>query len=302
SIKKKVVEKGFEDFNFFRFEGKKVGVEEIAEAIEQFPQMSEKKMIFVKNTGLFQNATTKDFKRIKEIVGNLPPYVCVIFEEDNFDKKKIKNLKFIEEVGGVINFEYLPINKLEVWLGQRFDKAEKYITAPDLSHMIRLCGQSLGKIDMEFEKLINYLGDRKKITREDIDAVVDLTVEYRVYDMLDNIVANKSKAAREQLQYLRNSKEKPNTILSIMMGKMSELLLCKLLKEDGMQAGDMTAYFDYFKPSFVVKKTIDESKYFGEKFLKRMIDKGLKYDIDIKTGKLEGWTAVEMYLAELTIK
>ncbi|MEG1441821.1 MAG: hypothetical protein RSC29_04095, partial [Oscillospiraceae bacterium] len=101
SIKKKVVEKGFEDFNFFRFEGKKVGVEEIAEAIEQFPQMSEKKMIFVKNTGLFQNATTKDFKRIKEIVGNLPPYVCVIFEEDNFDKKKIKNLKFIEEVGGV---------------------------------------------------------------------------------------------------------------------------------------------------------------------------------------------------------
>ena len=301
SMIKKTVAPGFESFNLFRFEGKKVSLDAVADAIDQFPQMSEKKLVLVKNTGLFQNAASKEFKRIKELVAGLPEYVCVIFEEDDFDKKKEKNLKFIEEAGGVVCFDYLPVNKVEVWLENRFEKDGKRISSADLTYMVRLCGQALGKLDSEYRKLVSYLGDREKITREDIDAVVDKTVEYRVYDMLDNIVENRGKKAREQLKFLQDSKEKPNTVLGIMISKLSELLLCKLLKEDGLRAHEIAGYFDFNRPLFVVKKTMQESTRFGEKYLKRMIDKGLRYDMDTKTGKLDGWTAVELYLAELTL-
>lgn len=49
-----------------------------------------------------------------------------------------------------------------------------------------------------------------------------------------------------------------------------------------------------------MNKTVEESKRYGEPYLKRMIKKGLAYDLDIKNGRLEGWTAAELYLAELT--
>ena len=302
SIRKRTVAPGFEDFNFFRFSGKKVSLEAVIEAVEQFPQMSDKKLVLVQDSGFLQNAAAKEYKRIKTLVGELPDYVCLVFTEEAFDKKKEKNLAFIEEAGGgVVAFDYLPAGKLELWIEERFEKAGIRVLTSDISYLVRICGQSMGKLDMEFQKLTSYLGSRTKLTRADIDAVVDRTVEYRVYDMLANMIDSRSEKAREQLKFLQDTKEKPHVVLGIMMGKLSELLLCKRLKEDGLSQQEIGQYFDFKRPAFAVKKTIEESKRFGEPYLMRMLDKGLKYDLDIKTGRMDGWTAVELYLAELTL-
>lgn len=302
AIRKKLISNGMEDFNYFRFEGKKTDIESVIEAVEQFPQMSEGKVVVVKNSGFFSNANSKEYKRIKEAAEDLPQYTCLIFIEENFDKKKEKNIKFIEEKGGTVVFDYLPINKVEIWLEDKFSKEEKMIAPKEVSYMVRLCGQSLGKINMEFQKLLNYLGERNKVTREDIDAVVDKTVEYRVYDMLDNIMSGRSGLASTQMKYLKDSREQPTVVLGIMIGKLAELLMCKLLSESGVKPQDMVDYFDFRKPMFVVNKTIQESKRYGEPYLKRMIKKGLEYDVDIKNGRIDGWTAAELYLAELIKK
>lgn len=302
AIKNKLVSPGMEDFNLFSFEGKKTDLSSVLEAVEQYPQMSEGKVVVVKNSGFLNNATTGEFKRIKEAVDDLPDYGCLIFVEENFDKKKEKNLKFIEDKGGVVAFDYLPVNRVELWLEEKFSREEKLIAPREVSYMIKLCGLSMGKIHSEFEKLINYLGDRNKVTKEDIDAVVDKTVEYRVYDMLDNIMTGRGGLAREQLKYLKDSREMPNVILGIMVGKLSELLMCKLLQESGVTPQDMVDYFDFKKPLFAVNKTIQEGKRYGEPYLKRMIKMGLDLDVDIKSGNIEGWTATEVFLAELTKK
>lgn len=299
---KKSVTPGLLDFNVFRFEGKNIDLERLSEAVEQYPQMSEKKVVWVKNSGIFQNAAGREYKYIEKMIANLPDYTCLIFEETAFDKKKIKNLRPVEENGAVAEFSYLPVNRVEIWLEERFKKAEKAILARDLSYMVRLCGQSLRKITIEYEKLINYVGSRYKITREDIDAVVDQSVEYRVYDMLDSILNERPDKAQAQLKYLKDTNEAPTAVLSIMMGKLSELLLCKLLHEEGMAPKDILPYFDFKRPMFVVNKTIEESKRFGEKYLKRMIRLGLSLDIKIKSGGMDGWTAAELYLAELTLR
>ena len=300
AMEKKLVTPGTEAFNSFVFEEKKLDIEAILETVEQFPQMSEKKLVVVKNSGFFQNANTREYKRISGAAPDLPDDTCLVFVEDNFDKKKEKNLKIIEEYGGVVEFAHLPVNKVELWLEEKFRRAEKMIAPKDLSYMVQSCGLSLGKLQIEFDKLLNYLGNRNKITREDLDLMVSKTVEYRVYDMLGNMIAGRPEKAREQLKFLQDSKETPTVVLGYMMGKVSELLLCKLLRESGLQAKDMVDYFDFRRPVFAVNKTIDESKRYGEAYLKRMLQKGLQYDSDIKNGRMDGWTAAELYLAELT--
>lgn len=300
AIAKKIITPGTEVFNLFKFEGDKAPVAEILAAIDQFPQMSEKKLIVVKNTGILNNATLTDFKLLKNAAEHIPGDTCLVIAERNFDKKKLKNIEFIEENGGIVNFEYLPVNKVEIWLSELFKKEEKSIIDKDIRYMINLCGQSLGKLTKECEKLVNYTSGRVKITREDIDAVVEKTVEYRVYDMLDNVVSGRGSKAYEQLKYLRDvAREEPSYILGLMMSRLSELLMCKLLREDGLSANEISGYFDFKRPAFVVNKTIEESRRFGEKYLKSMIDKGLYYDVEYKQGRMSAWAAVELYLSEL---
>lgn len=301
AIAKKIITPGTEAFNFFKFEGPKVSAAEISAAVDQFPQMSEMKLVLAKNTKLLNNATYSDFKLIKSLSEHIPDDTCLIFVESDFDKNKLKNIEFIEENGGIVNFEYIPINKLCVWMEKLFEKNDKSILDKDISYIIQLCGQSLGKLTKECDKLLNYTGERRKITRDDINAVVDKTVEYRVYDMLNNMVAGQSAKAHEQLKYLRDRGEKPITILRLMISRLSEILMCKLLKEDGLSPSEISNYFDFKKPLFAVNKTIEESRKFGEKYLKRMIDKGLYYDLECISGKMDHWSAVEMYLAELTL-
>ncbi len=301
AICKKIVAPGTEVFNLFKFEGDKVPVSEILTAVDQFPQMSEKKLIIVKNTGILNNATLSDFKLIKGVAEHIHDDTCLVIVERNFDKKKLKNIEFIEENGGIVNFEYMPVNKLEVWLSEFFKKEGKTVLDKDIKYLINLCGQSLGNLSKESEKLVGYIGDRLKITREDIDEVVEKTVEYRVYDMLDNVVSNRGAKAYEQMKYLRDvAREDPSYILGLMMSRLSELLMCKLLKEDGLSSNEIAGYFDFKRPTFAINKIIDESRRFGEKYLKRMIDKGLYYDVEFKQGRMTAWSAVELYLAELT--
>ena len=299
AMKKKLIPPAVEDFNYFCFDGKKTDIEAVMEAVAQFPQMSEKKLIVVKNSGFFNQANSREYKRLAAAAKNLPPYVCLVLTEDHWDKKKAKNIKFIEDSGGTVEFSYLTIPKLEAWLEDRFRKAEKQIAPKELSYIITQCGTSLEKLDHEYDKILNYLGDRDKVQREDIDAVVDKTVECRVYDMLDNMTAGRGTKAQEQMKYFKDAKEQPTVILGIMMGKLSELLLCKQLRECGLTSGEIGEYFDFRRPMFAVNKTVEESKRYREDYLQRMIKKGLCYDADIKNGRIDGWTAAELYLAEL---
>ena len=299
SIEKKLITPGTEDFNKFVFEGKGTKAEEILEATEQYPQMSEKKLVIAKNTGIFNQTNSTDYKKIKEAAEDLPDYSCLIFTEENFDKKKEKNIKFIDDHGEIIVFDFMPINRVEIWLEDRIKKSGKSILEKDARYMIGLCGQSLGQLRTEIHKLLNYTYKCDRITREDIDAVVTPTVEYRVYEMLDNITSGRNTKAQEQLKYLKDSREQPTVILSQMIGKLSEVLMCKHLRECGLQPKEMLDYFDFKRPIFAVNKIVEEGKRYGEPYLVRMIKKGLSYDESIKNGTFDGWTAVEMYLAEL---
>ena len=275
AIAERLIPPGMEDFNRFYFEGKKTDLDTIIEAVEQFPQMSPKKVVIVKNSGFFHQTNTSVYRRIQEMMLDLPEYTCLIWIEEHFDKKKEKNVQFIEECGGVVAFDYLPVNQIEIWLEERFRREEKQIAPRDLTYMVRLCGPGLGKIQTEYEKLLNYMGDRNKISREDIDAVVDQTVEYRVYDMLNNIMAKKGSLAREQMKYLKDSREQPTVVLGLMMAKIAELLTCRQLKETGMSAQEIGEYFDLKRPLFAINKTIEDSRRFEESYLVCMLKRGL---------------------------
>lgn len=313
AIVKKIIPKGTEAFNMFKLDGDGVTAAEVLEAAAQYPQMSDMKLVLVRNSGLLNNAALTDFKLLKN--AEYSNDTCLIFTEKAFDKKKLKNLDFISGSGGITVFDHMTEKELTIWIEKKFRSAEKSATDTEILYIIRLCGKSLALIEQACEKLINYTGERSKITREDVDAAVEKTAEFLVYDMIDSVIDRRYTAAWEQLIYLKkvaNGKSTrrktadgkvmridPNYILGLMTSQLSELLCCKLLKEDGLTAAEIGGYFDFPRPVFAVNNIITKSRGFDENFLKRMIDRGLYYDVECKSGKLAPWAAVEMFMTEI---
>lgn len=304
SIRKRLIPVGTEDLNVLRLEGKKADLDALEEFLDSFPQLSEKKLAVVKNTGYFSNMNSKEFRRIKTIVENASADNCLIFEEDAFDKKKEKNLAFIEEKGGIVRFDFLAGNQAQVWLERLAERCEKQISDKDTAYLVRLCGPSLGSIYREFTKVLRLVGERRSITRQDIDAVVVKSADVKIYELFDDIVESRRSKVMEGLKDLLSKPEKeggkaPLDVLNSLIGNVSELLMVKLLKEEGVAPEQIAEYFSFKRPVFVVNKLYAKSKKFGDAYLRRMIYQGLHYDVAVKSGKMDPAAAAELYVVEL---
>ncbi|MBQ7097602.1 MAG: DNA polymerase III subunit delta [Clostridia bacterium] len=302
AIKSRLVDKDFEEFNYTKLDGKKVSADEIESALLSVPVMAEKKLVVVSNTNIFGNAKAKDFTKICEAVSDIPEYMTVIFTEKEFDKKKEKNLDVFKKNGEIVKFDLLSPKQIELWLEKSFEEKGKTVLAGDLSKMVALCGQSMSNVYNEYQKLLNFVGERSKITIEDIEAVVSKSVDARIFDMIDNIAEGRTKTVFEELNALKSSGENPSTVLSLISSRMGELLMVKQLNDERVPADKIAEYFEPRKHPFVVKKLTEQSRRFGLKYLREMTQKGMEYTVSVRSGLLDKWIAVEIYVSELAKK
>ncbi len=126
-------------------------------------------MVVLRDTGVFSDMRREQFGRIKSLIERMPAYTCLVICEREFDKKKLKNIDFINKYGGVVEFSYLTPKQIEVWLEKSFESLGKRVLTKDAAYMARLCGSSLGANYAELQKLVTYVGERERITREDIE-------------------------------------------------------------------------------------------------------------------------------------
>ncbi len=298
-IKKKLVDASFADFNFALYNGKDVSLEDALVSASAYPVMADRKLVILKNTGFLNNAKSREFKSIKDFCEDVPEQLCLIIIESDFDKKKENGIRFIEELGGIVRFDYLPQPQVEKWLEGLFVKQEKVIYPKELTAMVKRCGGSLRNIHNEFLKLIAYMDDRQKVTAEDIENVVLKSLDVAIYDIIDHIINNRPDLVMADYKELLEHKTEPIVIISAISSKLSDLLAAKTLSQEGVPALEMGKYLECLPQDWLIKKTIAQSKRFGEKYLRRMLKKSFAYDSKIKTGLMDKEIALQLLIADL---
>ncbi len=299
SIKKKLVEASFEDFNFAMYNGKDNLAENVIESCVSYPVIAERKLVVLKNTGFLNNSKSREYKEIFDLCSDIPEYLCLIIIESNFDKKKENSVRFVEKNGGIVRFDYMPQAQIERWLEKRFEKCEKIIYPKELTEIVKRCGGSLQNIDNEFKKLIDYMGERQKVTAEDVANMVLKSLDVAIYDIIDHIINNRPQKAMEGYKELLEHKTEPIVIISAISSKLSDLLAAKIMSSEGVPAVEMGKYLECLPQEWLINKTVSQSKRFGEKYLRRMLKKSLEYDVKIKTGLMDKEIALQLFIADL---
>lgn len=299
SIKNRLVDGDFKELNHSLLDGKKITAADIARETAAVPVMADRRMVVVKNSGIFSNAKTADFAAVCKLIGELPDYLCLIFTEREFDKKKEKNLDTLKKHGEAVKFDPLSEVQLERWLEKLFEDNGKTILRCDISTMLSLCGQNMAVLFNETAKLLSYIGEHTKITAEDIASVVSKSTEARIFDVIDNIALGKSKNVFDELYALKSMGENPSTVLSLISSRLGELLTVKQLISDKMSRDKIAEYLEPKRPAFVVGKLEEQGRRLSEDYLIKMTLKGPEYTAAVRSGKLDKWAAVEMYALEL---
>ena len=106
---------------------------------------------------------------------------------------------------------------------------------------------------MEAEKLALYVGDRKVITGEDVDAVIGRTREEALFELSEAVTSGKLEDGLRILDHLQTSGVHGLAILATLKNHLNKLLLVRSLQEVKFPAYTKSLSFPVFQKSYLPK-------------------------------------------------
>jgi len=274
------------------FEGA-IPVKEIIMAASTLPFLSEKRLIYAKDSKLFTSERKTEAEEIAEYLPNIPDDTTIVFIESEVDRR-VRLFKKVQELGLAVNCEPPTPQILTKWITRTMK--EKGKTISDANFLIRNCGTNMANLFQEMDKLVYYCGDKENASNEDIKAICTPTLEARIFDLVKAMGTGRASDALNHYRNMLFLKESPFVILSMIIRQLRIILLCKCKKN--MPRPQIAKELNI--RDFVVSEAWEQGKRFNQEQLISALKNCQSTDIKIKTGLLSPEIGVEILLAELS--
>lgn len=284
------------DFNHIVMEGAH-SIDEIDNAIEEYPVMAEKKIIELIDTGFFKKTSEEMSTFLKQRLADIPDYVLLIFREKEIDKRSAVYKAAVKN-GLAVEFTYLNETELVNWVQRYVLEAQKKIDKNDAQYFVGLCDDGLVNIKNELDKLISYCG--AVIERYDIDRLVSKSLNVRIFEMTDGIMEKNADKVMSILAEIKSIREPAFKVLYLLSSTFDKLLHSKLLGEEGASYGEIASKLGV--SPYIAQKYAKSAAKFSKTFLIDRVRTVAEIDYMIKQGKAEDWAALERYITESVYK
>ncbi len=295
----------------------------IIENCQTPPVFSDRKLVIVKNSGLFKGGKKSENigkktadtgkkagkasnagssgKRtgdeLTEFLQIVPEHACLIFIETEIDKR-LKIVDLIKTHGLMVEFDNKKPDELTGWVMKRIKDLGHEADPRTTAMIVEYCESGMDDILNEVKKLCSYAGERIKITESDVEKVCTKSVKSRVFDLTDAIGAKQTAKALSLLNDMDVLKEPMPKVMYMIARQFRQLVQVKLLTEDGANQAQIASHFKV--PPFIAGKLLKQAQSFPMDKLEKAITTGLELDLAIKTGQLRDRAAIELMIAGLS--
>lgn len=294
---KKIHKSGL-NLRFLDFSGSagELNFQDFKDAFQQRSIFKEKRLIVL--TNIFSNKDLKQsfLKNIKNLTDSKD---VIVISEKNKILANDPLFKILKKKVICQEFKPLEGQSLENWVKKEIEKYRVKIEPEALQQIIDFIGNDLWRFSNEIKKLVNYKGKNSNliITKQDIELLVRPKIEPDIFQTI-NFLASKNK--KQALSLLKKHLEKgdsPLYLLSMISFQFRNLLMIRELIDKNRP------YFLISKETklhpYVVKKSHAQAQRFSLSELKKIYQKIFEVDLNIKTGKLEPETALELLITEI---
>ena len=219
---------------------------------------------------------------------------------------RTKLFKALQKHAKSQEFDRLQPAMLKKWVVQEFERSTngrpKVKINPDaLELMIRLVGSDLWEMANEINKLSNYKAEGRSsagiIKKEDVELLIRPSIENDIFRTIEAMASKDKRLALSLLHKHIENGDNALYLLSMIVYQFRNLLIIKEL-QDKREPYALISKKSGLHP-FVVQKSYYLCNQFSIEKLKKIYQKIFQVDSDIKTGKIEAETALDLLLSEI---
>lgn len=298
-MKEKIIDilKDINEENINYFDLLDDSIDDVIEECNYVSLFNEKKAVIVYNANIF--GTKYEYKEVLEklekYLNNPNELTTLIFITDGISLKK-KCVKIIKENNNLIEISDLKDSSLEIKIKNYLKENKLDIETFALKTLIKNLNNNLDFILNELDKLI-VVKDNNFITEEDIDKYTLKLPNDNIFDFVDVIIKkDKIKIFGFLKKFIKEHQEPSIIFANIAM--QYRLIYCSIgLKKEGHSEKDIATLLDVHP--YRVKLALDNSKYYSKIELEEKLLKICTLDEQIKTGKIDNYIALKMFLVNL---
>lgn len=254
----------------------------------------EKKIIIVRNSGLFKKEGKRKTGVNTKLIENVARYinenietikeaVVLVFVEKEIEKNEL--YKEVEKNGIVCEFQELKPIQLIARIKAICKAYKVNIDDNTAKYFIECAGTNMQDLINEIRKLIEYGGENSEITKKEIDLLCIKQLDSVIFDLTDNIGKKNVTRALQVLNDLLYQKEPIQKILITLYNHFKKLYITKLAIRENKNIAESLK----LKPNqiFLVNKYKMQANYFEEKELRTIIEELINLDYNYKTGLID---------------
>ena len=268
-------------------------ISKLPDNCEQMPFCDEKKVILVKNSGLFtsgKKVSASVTEKVVEYLLKLPDYAVVIFNEESVDKR-LTPYKKLSKIGKFEELKYRGTVDLANWICSGMKKCNAQIDLEDAKYLADSCGPSMSYLYSEIKKLAVLNNEGEKITKDLINEVCVKSMQGIIFDLTDAIGNKDKKKSLILMNELILKKEAEQFILIMLYKHFRNLFLLRVATDEGRASADELSINPY-----VYRKLISQVKNYEKGELRNILRKLVELDVKSKKGEVDLRVGLEVLL------
>ncbi len=272
---------------------------DILEDASTFPMWSDYKLFVLHNPDfLTAKGSSDDFEndydQLMEFIRSKCDFSILVFITEDFDKRK-KIVKDLLKESSLLDLSNLENDKIEQVVVSKLTNHNKQITPELAKYVCDRLSYNLSLIYIETDKLL--LTNEEIITKETIDLLVSRTLEDNIFELTASIVSKDAKKSYAVYKDLIMNKEDPIKLIAIIASQIRLMIQVKGYAESGFNSKEIASKLSVHP--YRCSLALEASKTFESTVLSRYLNMLCDTDFMIKSGKIDKFLGLELFLLTL---
>jgi DNA polymerase-3 subunit delta len=307
SMESRVGDESTADMNITYLDGKVFTVDSLLASTQAMPFLADRRLVILSNP-LGAMKSPKVREKFISVLDNIPKTTGLVICIDRplvnrFDKQKGKRhwLQSWAEGQGERVFvkEYLLPRGPEM---ARFIRRKAKDLSGEFSDraaykLAEFVNEDPRSALKEIEKLLLFVNFQRPVSEDDVEAVTPNNGQTSVFQMVDALGYKDGRTALAFLHKLL-SEDDPIRLFGMIVRQFRMLLVTKELAKDGVDEQEIARRLKVFP--FVARKLIGQVRNFSHQELTDIYHQLREIDLSIKTGKIDGDTALQLLVVSMT--
>jgi len=275
-----------------RLQAKEHSANEVLERVKTLPMFGAKQLVMVQNIDVWSKDQQQSLLAYLE---KPQPSACLVLT--TCQKKGVERLESaIDSTGMVVAFPAPNERDAPRWLQERARIHNKKMSLDAAGLLFEQVGLDLYRLELELNKLLQYVGERETITLDDVAEAVSSQRSFSVFELLDHIGQGEKHQAINSLRNLVRAGEAPLAILALMSRQLRLLWQARDGLERGIPVTELTRQLRL--PQTVTRKYVHQSKAFSTREFRQFHSAIRDADVALKSSG----TNPEWILEDLVLK